>query len=1090
MSTIYTSLRASRREIRLISIRADLRKLDGMNMPRGSIPDGTLTCIMQTLSLKDWTSDYADFRAKALYWPYSPTTLYEDWERFSREKTGSMDDDTPAPSRFAWGDYETISYVWDNGSNKTYTIYVNDKPFVIQENLYLALQEFRRSKDFVEDRTRMLWADAICINQDDLDERATEVKRMDEIFSTAIKSTVWLGPSLGLEGVDTQVYFDLISRLIDNLCSLAFTNDSSTDGLQPTSTWLASSEAGSLDEHTPEDHESRALSEEALAVFSQFDPAERPPISALATLSPNERLLALLFPVFRLGYWTRVWIIQELTISSNRTVVRAGSSQISFAQLSWFAEHFVRAAAFDPNWSPDDEYSRAIMNTLLLLRTIYEIQLKLQPDEWETGPEYTLIIQGLMSRSSLPLDKLYGVLGLLQPATYLGIDVDYRKTVRQGSIDAAIALIRAGKSLRTFDIRREFQSSQVPSWAVDLDDSEMLARLDAILRSIPNWETDGFKNKYYTEGSPDVFKLRVSAGTATELSSLKQFLDVSAEFKLWTEKLSFFFPGIGKPGPSISASQTSDPANLLNTEGSTALEDMMQHVSLWTLPQLRLITTMGGYLGVGAQLARQGDMIYAVEGYGCPVILRPIEDAETVEFIGLAEIWSPADWDAKKGILQHLYLKEKRPMREIVGIMHHRYLFSATERMYKRQFMNWKWRKYNSEGLRQSRLSGDIVEMVEGEMACQRPQRRRLGQPLGRIYAVRQGNDQLPMYLTALSSGTANDHLSYGLLLNLHDLIQGASRQDPGGHGRARFGYFRILGRHLKALVRLGANLFDIKEFQRGGTIFRGVFQGIESILNEEPILTFRMLLLEIPQLLTDHCILRSYLRLLSSMLGIKKNGQPIDQVAQYMSDIAILSHENILDHVKRLRSLIMDDYVCIRGHEDVHSIEATFEAMNCYDDEKRVRSWPDLLRRYEALRDEGISTYGVDSLEVTRVEQSRVVATSLLMNHKTTSFMANFHEASGNTHSGIECLKKAVEATEYVQKKAAGGDKLRYSSTALLTRVKLAKHLVYSGRVAEARELKAEIPENSVNLRQMVQDEQLWSNAASFRSEFCRRQR
>lgn len=191
--------------------------------------------------------------------------------------------------------------------------------------------------------------------------------------------------------------------------------------------------------------------------------------------------------------------------------------------------------------------------------------------------------------------------------------------------------------------------------------------------------------------------------------------------------------------------------------------------------------------------------------------------------------------------------------------------------------------------------------MAEGEMACQRPQRRRLGQPLGRIYAVRQGNDQLPMYLTALSFGTANDHVPYGLLLNLHDLIQGASRQDPGWHGRARFGYFRIPGRHLKALVRLGANLFDIKEFQRGGTIFREVFQGIESILNEEPILIFRMLLLvlllEILQLLTDHCILRSYLRLLSSMLSIKKNGQPIHQVAQYMFDIATLSHENILDH-------------------------------------------------------------------------------------------------------------------------------------------------------------------------------------------------
>ncbi|KAE9569520.1 Heterokaryon incompatibility protein 6, OR allele [Colletotrichum fructicola] len=758
MSTMYIPLKASRREVRLISIRSDLHKLDGGNMPRDSIPDGTLMCTMKTVSLKDWTSDYAAFRAKTIDWPYSPTTLYEKWEHFSREKAGCTDDDTPTPDRFVWGDYETISYTWENGSNTQHTIYVNYRPFVVQDNLYQALQEFRRGRDFVEGRTRMVWADAICINQDDLDERAIEVKRMNEIFSTAIKSTVWLGPFLDIKGADTKVYFDLIGQLIDSLYGLALSGVPSTDDLQSASTELASSEAESLGEHGMKPQERLAVSKQALAIISLFDPAERPPISALAKLAANERLLALLSPIFRLDYWNRVWIIQELTVSSSQTVVRAGSSQISFVRLSWFAKWFVKAVIFDPNWSPDDEYTRSIMNTLLLLRTIYEVKLQLEPDEWETSPEHILIVQGLMSRSSLPLDKLYGVLGLLQPSMYLGIDVDYKKTVRQGSIDAAIALIRAGKAIRSFDMRRELQSLQVPSWVVDLsvnhdpswslavyfrrrspagipevdwdvfwerqlglsdqgilslratyldtvdgvaacvsvesgglkslpptvallrnidysmteptrlchsyrNDSEMLAQLDAILRSIPNWRRNKFENKYYAEGFPDAFKLgilalnvelgsngssgsnsfRVSAATATELSSLKQFLDVSADFKLWEDKLSTFFPGIGqKPVPSISTLQPSDSANLFDTDGSTALEDMMQHVNLWTLPQVRLITTTSGYLGMAAQLVKQGDMIYAVEGYGCPVILRPIKNAGTFEFIGLAEIWSPA----------------------------------------------------------------------------------------------------------------------------------------------------------------------------------------------------------------------------------------------------------------------------------------------------------------------------------------------------------------------------------------------------------------------------------------------------------------
>lgn len=432
--------------------------------------------------------------------------------------------------------------------------------------------------------------------------------------------------------------------------------------------------------------------------------------------------------------------------------------------------------------------------------------------------------------------------------------------------------------------------------------------------------------------------------------------------------------------------------------------------------------------------------------------------------------------------------------------------------MYKRQFMKWKWRKYNSEGLRQSQLSGDRVEMVEGEMTCQRPRRRRLGPLLGRGYAGRQENCPFPIPSTCVVHGTENDRLSHGLLLNLHDLIQGASRRDPEWHRRARFNYLPIPGRHFKALARLGAYFFDIKDFKRGGNIFQEAFQGIEDILTQEPIATFRMLLLEIPHLLTDHGILQSYLQLVSEMLGIKQRGDPIHQVAQFMSNIAASCREDLLDHMKRLRTLIMDEYVGLRGRIDLHSIEATVEAMNWYDDERRAQSWSNLLGSYEALLDEASSTFGTNSFEVTRVEHSRVVATSLLMNHKspdflalchrhlsrlaaannngplqswdswslrlygrTISFMAKFHETSGNTYSGIEYLKKAVEATDYAQSKATGGDKLRYSSTALLTRVKLAKHLVNCGRVMEAMELKAEVPESSANLQQMVRDEQLW---------------
>ncbi|KAJ4109647.1 hypothetical protein NW768_012083 [Fusarium equiseti] len=60
---------------------------------------------------------------------------------------------------------------------------------LIGRNLAAALRHLR-----LESKPRLLWADAICINQQDLDERASQVLRMGDIFSQARRVIVWLGP--------------------------------------------------------------------------------------------------------------------------------------------------------------------------------------------------------------------------------------------------------------------------------------------------------------------------------------------------------------------------------------------------------------------------------------------------------------------------------------------------------------------------------------------------------------------------------------------------------------------------------------------------------------------------------------------------------------------------------------------------------------------------------------------------------------------------------------------------------------------------------------------------------------------------------
>ncbi|KAJ6200611.1 heterokaryon incompatibility protein-domain-containing protein [Bipolaris maydis] len=86
-------------------------------------------------------------------------------------------------------EFEAISYSW-GVALRPYTIKVNGKPFYIGYNLYSALKKLRNT-----DHERLLWADAMCINQHNYKEKSNQVQMMQDIFSKASNVVVWLGKS-------------------------------------------------------------------------------------------------------------------------------------------------------------------------------------------------------------------------------------------------------------------------------------------------------------------------------------------------------------------------------------------------------------------------------------------------------------------------------------------------------------------------------------------------------------------------------------------------------------------------------------------------------------------------------------------------------------------------------------------------------------------------------------------------------------------------------------------------------------------------------------------------------------------------------
>lgn len=100
--------------------------------------------------------------------------------------------------------YEALSYVWGS-EEKPRRISTDEGDLYITENLHAALLRLR-------DRSfeRIIWVDAICINQDDIEERNRQVQAMASIYAKASRVIVWLEEAMGSHPED--------SKILDNAC--------------------------------------------------------------------------------------------------------------------------------------------------------------------------------------------------------------------------------------------------------------------------------------------------------------------------------------------------------------------------------------------------------------------------------------------------------------------------------------------------------------------------------------------------------------------------------------------------------------------------------------------------------------------------------------------------------------------------------------------------------------------------------------------------------------------------------------------------------------------------------------------------------
>ncbi|KAH7242833.1 heterokaryon incompatibility protein-domain-containing protein, partial [Fusarium tricinctum] len=95
--------------------------------------------------------------------------------------------------------FKALSYCWGR-EDPEYPIVIfheskceepmHGRRLSISENLYQALKQLRSESEDV-----VIWADQVCINQNDDDEKTSQVMVMRDVYQTASSTLIWLGPA-------------------------------------------------------------------------------------------------------------------------------------------------------------------------------------------------------------------------------------------------------------------------------------------------------------------------------------------------------------------------------------------------------------------------------------------------------------------------------------------------------------------------------------------------------------------------------------------------------------------------------------------------------------------------------------------------------------------------------------------------------------------------------------------------------------------------------------------------------------------------------------------------------------------------------
>jgi hypothetical protein len=338
--------------------------------------------------------------------------------------------------------YHALSYYWGPTENpETVEVYGGSREYdelggsfdiPITSNCALALRQFR-AEATTERQRLVLWTDALCINQADVEERSAQVGIMRNIYKAAHSVWMWIGgESLAAE----MGLHNLYSEANSSYRSKIFTEVSPNARLEAMVKWQVETVAR-----------------------GDRDASGRLYYRDLATF-------------FSAAYWQRGWIIQEAS-ANNDTYICYGPARYRIVSLLLLSE-FLVPLSNNRVGQPMEDFRSQILQMWycqytwrMLKESPAEVVRKLPTTQSLTRVWLETMFAANSWHTSDPRDRVNAIMSAMPPSYTEGLQPDYSKSTEDVFISATVHLLRTGRSWSAYQFLAPSGSPYLPSWAMD-----------------------------------------------------------------------------------------------------------------------------------------------------------------------------------------------------------------------------------------------------------------------------------------------------------------------------------------------------------------------------------------------------------------------------------------------------------------------------------------------------------------------------------------------------------------------------------------------------------------------------------------------